>query len=199
MQNQSTCFLQSLRTRLSKLSAERDHAVRSVKAEKLALSEARESLESAKQTQNILQQIAQAVQEEVHGQIAAVVTKCLHAIFDEPYELVIDFDRKRGRTEAQLKLKKGKIVLDDPMYEEGGGVVQVAAFALRVAVLVLSQPPKRRVVFLDEPFLAVDKNNKPKLRDLLEQLSQDLGLQIVLITHDSELECGKVIRIGGEG
>ncbi len=44
----------------------------------------------------------------------------------------------------------------------------------------------RQVVLLDEPFGALDAQTRSSLHDWLEDLGRDLGLTIILITHDVE-------------
>lgn len=154
---------------------------------------ARAQQQDATEASVFLQQVAQAVQQQAHQRLAHVVTRCL-AVFDEPYEFKIIFERKRGRTEARLVfVRDGEEI--DPEDASGGGVLDVAAFALRIAVLVLARPKRRRLVVLDEPFKFVSEEYRPAVRDLLEQLARDLKMQFVIVTHIRELECGKVIRI----
>lgn len=83
----------------------------------------------------------------------------------------------------------------DPMSASGGGVIDVAAFALRLACLLLATPRPRRLLVLDEPFRFVSAKYRPKIRALLLQLSEELGVQIILVTHITELQIGTVHTI----
>lgn len=139
--------------------------------------------------------VAQAVQQTAHTRIAAVVTRCLAAVFDDPYTFEINFEKKRGRTEPQLLFKRRGLVLEDPHNEAGGGVVDIAAFALRVAAVIMGRPRVRPVLLLDEPFRFVSEEYIPRVRELLEELSVELDLQIIMITHINELKCGTVIQL----
>jgi ABC-type sulfate/molybdate transport systems ATPase subunit len=80
----------------------------------------------------------------------------------------------------------------------GGGVVDVAAFALRLACLMLRRPKGRRLLVLDEAFrfLSERKEYRNRVRDLLVSLSEEMQVQVVLVTHDPVLEVGKVVEIG---
>jgi DNA repair exonuclease SbcCD ATPase subunit len=168
-----------------------EHAVR---IEKKALSSARVQLQDAAEGKGILQLISQQVQETVHQQIAGVVSKCLECVFEEPYEFRILFENKRGRTEARLTfLREGQEV--EPLEASGGGVVDVASFALMVASILLSRPASRRLLVADEPFKGVSANNRPNVRAMLEMLSKELGFQFIMVTHSHELRCGKVIEL----
>lgn len=151
-------------------------------------------VEDTEDAQCLLQQIAQGIQENAHKQIAGVVSKCLSIVFDEPYEFCISFERKRGRTEAALSFKRNNQHVD-PMTASGGGVVDVAAFALRLACLSLSRPKLRRVLVMDEPFKFVSEQYRDRVRSMIETLAEEMEVQFIMVTHIPELVCGKVIRL----
>ena len=146
-------------------------------------------------TQMILQHVAQEVQNQVHSRISAIVTRCLSTVFGEDaYEFDIQFEMKRGKTEAKLQfVRDGESV--DPLTASGGGVVDVAAFALRLAALVLTKPHRRRLLVLDEPFRFVSSSYREKVRQLIITLSEELGIQIIMVTHDPALQVGNVVEI----
>lgn len=171
-----------------------DHLERTIDEETKNTEEATEAHLRAQDAQEILQRTAQAVQRLAHERIASVVSSCLSSVFDDPYEFKIEFERKRGRTEAVLQFTRHSMVVD-PLSACGGGVVDVAAFALRVACLMLHRPRISKVVVLDEPFKFVSADYQPKVRTMLEKMSKELGLQIILVTHINELETGKIIQV----
>lgn len=151
-------------------------------------------LAAMKEAQVLVQQTATLAQETAHRRIAQLVTECLRAVFDDPYEFRIEFDRKRGRTEARCLVVRGDCEID-PLEAAGGGVVDVIAFALRLIALTLKRPERRRLLILDEPFKFVSEEYRERIRDLLLTLSEDLGIQMVIVTHIRELEIGHVIRL----
>lgn len=177
---------------LSKL----DLARSQVRAETKALQEAKEKVLALQEAQAIAQKVAQEVQEQAHHKIADVVSEALKAVFDDPYTFRIRFERKRGRTEAQLVFERdGQEV--DPMEAAGGGVVDVAAFALRLSCLVLSRPPMRRLLVLDEHFKFVHgKQERQRTKEFVETVSKRLGVQILLVTQVQEFVMGKVVELG---
>lgn len=165
-----------------------------IKEEKAALQKAKDTVEFVQQAQQILQVIAQEVQTKAHERIAKIVTRCLKAVFQQDaYEFKIVFERKRGRTDARLSLVRDGIEYDPNSV--GGGVVDVASFALRLTCLVIAQPPKRRLVVLDEPFKFLSRNYAERVQEMLEDLSEELDMQFIMVTHDPQLEVGKVIEI----
>lgn len=158
------------------------------------LAKATTGLQQAQDAREILQHLAQSVQQYAHERISHVVSSCLSAVFDEPYEFRIQFERKRGRTEARLLFVRDGLEVD-PLTAAGGGMVDVAAFALRVSCLVLHRPRLSRVVILDEPFRFVSQEYQGNVRGMLEQLSREMKIQIIFITHNANLVTGKVIRL----
>src|SRR6185503_13063551 len=114
---------------VEQLAGQLAHLERMIEEETAAKAKAERTLTRTQDAQEILQLLAQAVQQQAHTKISGVVSSCLSAVFDDPYEFRVQFDRKRGRTEASLRFVRGGLEVD-PLTASGGGVVDVAAFAL---------------------------------------------------------------------
>ena len=172
------------RNRLTqKLAEEREEAAKALKR--------RQNVEEA---QTLLQAVAVIVQQSAHGQIAGVVSRCLEAVFDDPYEFRVEFVERRGKTEAVMQLvRNGESV--DPMAAAGGGVVDLTAFAARLAKLVLSKPSRRRLLVLDEPWKHLSSEYRPRVRELIGVLAKEMNVQFIIVTHSEEFKIGKVVRI----
>lgn len=163
--------------------------------EKRRLEEAQERLSISSEGLHIIQTVSQKVQQQAHDKIAGVVTLCLNSIFpDKDYKFQIVFERKRSRTEAKLIFLKGDKERD-PIEDTGGGIVDVAAFALRLSSVILHKPPLRKTLILDEPFKNVSKGYHENVKTLLEKVSEDFGVQIIMVTHIGRLKIGKVIKL----
>ena len=182
-----------LKAKLTKASFQRNHARQVLEEETVNLEKTRLTLSYHKQAVEVVQLVAQSVEQAVHDKIAGVVSSCLNSVFDDPYEFKITFERKRNRTEARLSFVRDGLEVD-PMTASGGGVVDVAAFALRVACLSLKQDIDK-VLVLDEPFRFLSKEYRPRIRQLLQTLSADLGIQFIIVTHMDILKCGKVVEL----
>lgn len=186
--------IQLLKRRLGKAEFERQAARKQVQQEKEILDVAVHDVENTAKAQALLQLAAQAVQQKAHQQIADVVSRCLSAVFEDPYSFKIYFDKKRGKTEARLVFVRDGMEVD-PLTSSGGGVIDVASFALRLSCLLLSRPSLRKLLVLDEAFRFLSIEYRPRVVRLLELLSDEMGVQIVLITHDPQLQVGKVIEL----
>lgn len=148
------------------------------------LAHAEKLLEATLEAQVLIQTTAKETQEQVRYHIQDVVQSALDAVFPMVYDFRVSFEIKRGRTEAQLKLVKDGEEMD-AMSSTGGGVVDILAFALRLASWTLSQTDN--LIILDEPFKFVSANLRPLCADILRELSKKLELQIMMVTHDEEL------------
>ena len=187
-------ILNSWRAKASRALNELAAAESRLQADRSELQERQEHLSAVQEAQQLVQEVAQAVQTYAYQQIAGVVSKCLEAVFEEPYKLRMDFVQKRGRTEVELSFDRDGLQVD-PLTASGGGVVDVASFALRLASLLLSKPPLRRLLVLDEPFKFVSAGYRGRVREMLETLAEELGVQILMVTHIEELKTGKVIEL----
>lgn len=188
--------LQELRERLNKVLSERAHWRRRVKEERAALETAELHADNVKAAQAVAQQVAQTLQQQVHTRIATIVTKSLAIVFgDDAVEFRIDFVQKYGKTEARLLFVRDGHELN-PKTACAGGWVDVAAFALRVASLTMTRPARRRLLVLDEPFKNVNgEDYQSRMIELVDYLSKELDLQLLIVTDDDWLKTGTVVEL----
>ena len=188
-------MIERLREQLEPKLADHRVAVASVRAERKALKDAERRTQATAEAQALLQEVAQSVQRVVHARVAGVVSRCLEAVWgEEAYQFKIDFEQRRGRTEAAISLvRDGNEV--HPLDGAGGGVCDCVSFALRVAAMMLKRPKVRRFLCLDEPFRHLDAGRRPAARAMLQQLTKDMGFQLLLCTHAKELAVGKVVEL----
>ena len=147
------------------------------------------------EAQSFLQAISKEIQDRVHRRIASLVTRCLEEVYkEEGYEFHILFERKRGKTEPRLVFTQHGMELD--VTEVAGGVVDVAAFGLKVACLCLQRPKPRLYFQADEPFRNVNgEEYQSRVGAMILQLSKDLDLQFLIVSDDDWMEIGKVVRL----
>lgn len=157
-------------------------------------SKRQEELREWIEARDIVQLSAQKLQGQVHSQITAVVSRCLSAVFDDPHEFLVHFDRKRGKTEARFVFVVGGNEID-PVEEGALGMVDVACFGLRVACLMLHQPPLQKVLILDEPMKYLDQPSRPRMASLIKALADETGIQFIIVTHDEAFMVEKVIKL----
>ena len=144
-----------------------------------------------------LRDLYEQAQERYHGQITQIVSYCLREVFgDDAYSFKIIFEQKRNQVEASLVFERDG-ELFDPIRAAGGGVLSVACFALRLAVLYLSRRAVRPLVVLDEPFGQLSVEYRDRMAVLLRELSKQFGFQFIVVTHANEFELGRIYHIDG--
>ena len=145
----------------------------------------------------IVQEAATQTQTEALEALVSLVNHCLAAVFGpEAYKLKPTVAPARGKTEVTLEFQDATGNALPPLDACGGGVVDVAAFALRAASLVIARPAARRLLVLDEPFKFLSAEYRQAAGELLTTLAEDLDFQIVLVTHVPELVVGTVVELG---
>lgn len=192
----------ALRRQTDTLLREYQFSSRKVKDEKANLKETKKRLEDTVKAQEIVQLVAQTIQQEAHEHITKIVSRCLKTIFDDPYEFKIDFVRTRGKTEARLKFFRNGYEYS-PRGGTGGGVRDVAAWALRLACIILQKPKRRKLMVCDEPFKFLhtkklkiaQRKMKKRLKLLIETLAEELGFQFIFISGNHQLEVGTVVQL----
>lgn len=161
-----------------------------IKAEKESCERELERLETeieiTQKARAIIQKVGQETQQALQYRISELVNLALTAIFDDPYEFIVEFELKRGQTECTMLFSRDGYVFN-PLDAAGGGVVDVASFALRLTCLTLIRPKPRNLLVLDEPFRFLSESLQPKAANLLKELSERLEIQILMITHNKVL------------
>jgi DNA repair exonuclease SbcCD ATPase subunit len=132
-----------------------------------------------------LQKVAKETQEHLKFHIEDIVNLAVDAVFPDKYEFKVEFEIKRGQTEARIFLLSEDGEEVNPMDDSGGGIVDITAFALRIAAWTLSKTDN--VILLDEPARFVSKDLQPKFGEILKTLSKRLNLQFIIVTHNKEI------------
>lgn len=158
------------------------------------LQELQNKMEDTKVAQAIVQVVTEDIQNKIHSKISEIVSMCLNSIMEDPYEFKIIFEKKRGKTEARIQLERNGVI-EDPIDSCGGGVIDIISFALRISCIILTNPQVRKIVIMDEPFKWVSSNLIDKVVCLLKKLSEDCGLQFIVVTHNQSLQIGKIIEL----
>lgn len=139
-------------------------------------------------TKRLIQEAAQLTLSNLSVRIGTIVTKALTQVLGSGYRFVLDFDIKYNKLAADMYLDKDGNRYDITR-DNGDGVVDIVALALRIAVLCLDRRKLRRLLILDEPCGAVSVNYQQTLGSMLKQLSDILDLQIIMVaSHGSNMQ-----------
>lgn len=133
----------------------------------------------------IVRQVGLMTQKQLEYHLSEQVSLALASVFDDPYKLKVVFQEKRGKTEAELLFERRGLTVR-PFGAVGGGAIDVAALALRLAYLSMRVDKKvRPILFLDEPFARLkgeDANRRALM--LIREISRKLKVQIVMISDE---------------
>ena len=125
-------------------------------------------------------------QQQLSFHISDIASLALDAVFDDPYELLAEFVQRRNKTECDLFFVRDNERMD-PLSASGGGAVDVAAFALRIASWSMQRPKSRSTIILDEPMRFLSVDHQEKASAMIKQISERLGIQFIIITHEPTL------------
>lgn len=143
-------------------------------------------MENALKARAITQTVASATQSKIEFHISNLVSMALAAVFPDPYEFKLKYELRRGKTEADLIFIKRGNDTDDILNSGGGGVADIASLALRISAWSLKK--NRPTLLLDEPTKFLHSPiYQAKASLLLKELSEKIGLQIIMITDQKAM------------
>lgn len=156
------------------------------------------NMQNAEQALVITQEVARQTQSQIKLHIEDIITMALEYILDDPYAFELDFVVKRNKTECDIYfVRDGKRI--KPIDQSGGGAVDIASFASRIALWSLGDTDN--VLVFDEPFKFVSREYQLKVGELLKKLSDQLNLQILMVSHNSNFiqQSDNIIEIYKDG
>lgn len=141
-----------------------------------------EVLLDLEECQMIAQAVAKSSQDKLSAKINEIVTTGMATVFDDPYEFILDIESKGSDIKATpYFLKNGERI--SPKISSGGGVQQVAALSLRIALWSISKQ-RTPIMILDEVFKDVGTGDIERACQLLKTVSEKLDIQLLMITHN---------------
>jgi len=188
--------VENLKLKVSALTGERDQILRSIESIATKVVGLRDQKDDHKKAQQIIRDVSLQTQKQLEFKVSSLVSTCLSTVFEDPYEFHLEFTERRNKTEGDIFFTRGDAVID-PMEQSGGGVLDVASFALRVVGWKLSRKNLRPVFILDEPFKFLNRDRQPKAGQMLVEVSQKLGVQIIMDSHQRDIiaRCDKVFEV----
>ena len=178
--------IQGLRNKIERQKGKRDQLLITIDELGTRIDESTTSLQQHEQAREVVREVGLITQQSLQYHISDITSLALEAVFEDPYELVAEFVQRRNKTECDLYFsREGNRA--DPEGASGVGAMDVAAFALRVASWSMQTPKRRNVIILDEPFKYLDKARQPQASQMLKEISDRLGIQFIIVTHESTL------------
>ena len=133
----------------------------------------------------IIQHVGTETQKTTVLKIEGLVTSALRDVFQEDgYDFAMELSYSKRSMSAEFYfVRDGEQY--DPLECCGYGCVDVACFALRVAIWSLN--PSTRVMLFDEPFKNVSQEYRERVGQLVRKISRALKFQFIITTHMPEL------------
>lgn len=138
------------------------------------------------EAREIIRSVGMKTQQQLSFHISDITSLAMDAVFKKPYQLQVDFIQRRNKTECDLSFERDGVKID-PLSASGGGAVDVASFALRIASWSMMSPRSRNTIILDEPLRFLSGDNQERASAMIKEISQKLGIQFIIITHESVL------------
>jgi DNA repair ATPase RecN len=139
----------------------------------------------------LLIETAKEARENARAQLEDIVTAALQYVFGPDFKFIIDIRETARGVAAEFFVESdqdGKRVRTNPMDARGGGVVDIIAIALQLALVQIHREPAiHGPIILDEPGKHVSEDYAVKLAMFLEEMSKQFGRQIVMVTHQAHL------------
>ena len=143
-------------------------------------------LADLKEAQEIMGAVGILAQDNTKQVFEGLVTQAVQAVFGEEYTFELDSRYARGKPEMEMFIVENGVRYS-PKDEKGGGLIDVIAFALRIVSWAISDPRSQNVMILDEPFRCMHKEVLSFLSQMMQKISEELGLQIICITHENQI------------
>jgi hypothetical protein len=136
-----------------------------------------------------LEELALAQRTEVKDGIQGTVTEALRLIFGDQYRVEFGYGVKNNRSSLEIEM-----VRDTPSGEVrrtlggfGGSVADCISVPLRLMILVTKYRDNPVCVF-DESFKHVDSNRITRVAQFLSDVSEKLGLQVIMLSHHAAMK-----------
>jgi len=178
--------VQEYRKRLEREKGKEEQLRKSIHNLQSSIKDLTRDLKRHEEAREIIKQVGLSTQQQLQYNISDITSLALEAVFQNPYELKAEFVERRNKTECDLVFVREDNRVD-PLTASGGGAVDVAAFALRVASWSMENPKSRNVIILDEPMRFLSRDLQDRASLMLKEISEKLGLQFIIITHEPTL------------
>jgi DNA repair exonuclease SbcCD ATPase subunit len=178
--------IQQLRNTLEQQKGKRNQTEETVLNLRKSIRQDKQRLHAHEHARAVIQEVAEKTQAQLQYHISDITSLALEAVFDDPYELLVEFVQRRNKTECDLWFVRDGNRLE-PLSATGGGAVDAAAFALRIASWSMQRPHSRNVIIMDEPLRFLSEDMQEQASQMIQEISRRLHIQFIIVTHESVL------------
>jgi len=177
--------IQSLRSKLERRKGQAEQLQKIITELSARIETNKKALLRHERALEIVKRVGLSTQKQLEYHLSEQVSLAMEAVFNDPYRLKVNFLEKRGKTEVELLFARRDMEFP-PLGSAGGGAIDVASLALRIAYWALRQDRRvRPLLLLDEPFsqLKGEDANRRALA-IVQEISRRLGLQIISVSDE---------------
>jgi len=168
--------LEDYKAKLNKLKGKLETLETQLKQQEIKRDLASERLISIEKAQALIQTVSQETQSQLKFCLEDIVNTLLQTCFPDDYTFKIDFDIKRGRTEASILLLKNGYEV-----QPKGGIADIISLGLRIAVWNIGST--RNTLCLDESLKWLSADLQPRAAEIVKEISHKLNIQIIMPSH----------------
>lgn len=136
-------------------------------------------------TSAVLKHLLDVMVKDEISKMAGLITYGLKTIFDDQDLSFLPVITKKNE-KIHIELKTQNKGIEGEFGSFGGSVAVIESFLLRV--LSVLKMKLARLMLLDETFAAVGSEYIPNTSKLISELSDKLGLDVLLVTHQKEFQ-----------
>lgn len=134
----------------------------------------------------ILNEIGKNAKETARKTLQDMSTQALQFILGPNIRLEVELNDKGAEFYVVSEYSDIEVYAN-PSEEEGGGVADIVAFSIQIAMICLFKDYNKAPLFLDEPSKYVSKRYSAKVAEFIYEMCHSMNRQVLLVTHDEIL------------
>ena len=179
--------LRKIKIAVDKQKTKYDLLTKQLKDKQTKIEKMEQNIENMVEARNIISEASSVTQLQFKQFVESLVTLAIQSVFlDKNYKFIVDFVLQSNRPQINLLVQEEDKDPYVPEEEQGGGLLDVISFALRIVLWSLEKPKSRNVLIFDEPFRWTG-NLTELMASMMKEVSYKMNLQIIMVTHDERL------------
>lgn len=183
-------LLAAARDELNRRRGLRDRLLQERALQRARLEAIREDARTLEQVIVLLKETSDYAREQARQAIEGLVAHSLRGVFGPDFGFRIELKESAGRPQAEFYVTSslaGERLETRPEESRGGGVVDVVALGLRIAMLETHRPTLDGPLVLDEPAKHVSDDFIQAVATFLREVANHFGRQVLMVTHNRHL------------
>ena len=169
-----------MKKRFSEDESQLDFLVKQLSSLKKEEERRKEILQRSLEARLIIQLVAQDTVSNLEVHLSSLGTMALSAVSNKWPDFVAEVKIQRNQVELHLLFEEHDRK-QKPLDSSGFGPCDVADYAMQIAFWCLDK--NRPTILLDEPFRNVSPGLQHKVSQMVERITEELGIQQIMISH----------------